>query len=196
MSHNGNHHDQIIKNIGVICLSVIIFALLFKVFAGSGLNSYMGYGQSIGFGIDSLFVALISIVIKLLWLLIVIAFVVSLLLAVQKQNNGYHMRHLCAQCGQELQKGWKHCPACGLTVKKKRIQDKHKHVEIIEEIELTQNTETAATVEEGPKPETDIETTTTKAVTPGPSKRRQDKPRTGKVRKHEKKGGDPNEQMV
>lgn len=73
MSHN--NQDKTIKNIGVIFLSVIIFALIYNVVLGGN-----------GFGFGGSLNVILALVIKLLFLAIIVAVVAGILAAIKNQG--------------------------------------------------------------------------------------------------------------
>lgn len=148
MSHN--KHDKAIKNIGVICLSVIIFALVYNVLlGGNGFNAHMGYGQTSGFGLGGSLSVILALVIKLLFLMVIVAVVAGIVAAIKNQglenidlsfidklfDDGQHRRHLCPHCHREVEHDWKNCPYCGLSTKKEHKTHKHE----TKENEITDN---------------------------------------------------------
>jgi uncharacterized membrane protein len=138
MSHN--NHNKTIKNIGAICLSVIVFALIYNVLlGGNGFNAHMAYGRTSGYGLGGSLNLILALVIKLLFLVIIVAVVAGVVTAIKNQgldnidlsfidklfDNRHHRRHLCPHCQHEIEHHWKNCPYCGSSTKKESKKSKN-----------------------------------------------------------------------
>lgn len=127
MSHN--NHNKTIKKIGVICLSGLVFVLIYNaLLSGSAFNSYRAYGGTLyGYGIFNTLNVILALIIKLLFLSIVAAGVVGIAVALKNQNlgkgnlgfinelidNDQHQGHFCAHCHSNTKYSWIYCPYCG-----------------------------------------------------------------------------------
>ncbi|HEX3032861.1 MAG TPA: zinc ribbon domain-containing protein, partial [Bacillota bacterium] len=114
-------HDDNLRNIITIFLGILLFGLAIGVFSGDyGLNGRMNYGMSSGWLSDGFLVSFLYLALQLAVLVIVIfcgAAIVGILRNDTKANQAvthtHHKIHHCANCGLEVENGWKHCPACG-----------------------------------------------------------------------------------
>jgi hypothetical protein len=124
MSQSNN--QDTIKTVGVVALSVIIFAVLYNLLLGgrNGFGFEMGYNS--GFGLNASKGSILGLAVQLLWITFIISLVIGGATFVRKyaEENKIHLYFLnltnndfakdtCANCGKELQPGWKCCPSCG-----------------------------------------------------------------------------------
>lgn len=139
MAQNQNF-DSKVRFIGILCLSVIIFALLYNALLGGpagfgyemqeGINNGMNYGvKTTGFISDIFFLAG-----KILWLVFLISLIATVIVMGRKYLPGMNVnredliRNLAPQvkcrCGAFVKKQFKYCPSCGTELKAPMVSNK------------------------------------------------------------------------
>lgn len=127
MSQN-NNQDTTLKTIGIVALSVVLFALLYNLLLGgrSGFGFEMGYAS--GYGLNSLIASILVIAVKLLWLTFVVSLVIGIVLVAKKfivDEKKINLNFLnltetgyaCPCCGTKLTAEFKFCPNCKASLK-------------------------------------------------------------------------------
>lgn len=123
-----NNQDNTLKTLGVVALSVIIFAVLYNLLLGgrSGFGLEMGYNS--GGGLNSLIGSVLGLAVQLLWVVFIVSLVAGLVLLVKKHIGDEKLIHLsflnltdagskCPCCGTKLTAEFKFCPNCKASLK-------------------------------------------------------------------------------
>jgi len=125
-----NSQDTILRTLGITALSIIVFALIYNILLGgrAGYGFSMNYGWGAGNDISVMLASLLTLAIKILWLVFVISLVAGTVILIKKyveekkfdlsyfQNlteRGYN----CSACGTNLKTGFRFCPNCKANLK-------------------------------------------------------------------------------
>lgn len=125
---SNNNQDTTLKTIGVISLSVVIFALLYNLLLGGRSGFGFGMGYNSGFGLNALIASVLIIAVKILWLAFVVSLIVGVVIIVKKYAVGEKKINLnflnltdtgyiCPCCSAKLTAEFKFCPNCKASLK-------------------------------------------------------------------------------
>ncbi len=121
-----NSQDNTLKTIGLVGLTVIIFALLYNLLLGGRTGFGFSYGQGLNF--NGLVASILVLAVKLLWFVFVISLVIGIVIIIKKYADEKKINlnfiekltdtgYSCPCCGTKLTADFKFCPNCKASLK-------------------------------------------------------------------------------
>lgn len=126
--------ETLLKNFFLLGIGVVVLGLFSQFFGGNsiGYGSSMGHGYNSSLGLGGFLPGLLMIIVKVLWLVMLIALVIGFFFASKKYlgvegQGSLNFNSLvkkingspypCPNCNAELAEEFKFCPSCKITLK-------------------------------------------------------------------------------
>lgn len=126
--------ETLLKNLFLLVIGIVVLGFLFQLFGGSGYGygGYpMGRGYNTSLGGSGLLAGVLILLVKLLWLVMLVALVIGIFVASKKYIGGGvtnfdlnslvkkfdNPSYICPNCKAPLAEEFKFCPNCKTDLK-------------------------------------------------------------------------------